>query len=515
MRECSTAVTARHAASVATQIRGSGMILGANVLAVGLEFVSQIVAVRALSRSDYGALAYALAAVLLLQTLCKCGLPDTVARFIPIERANGGPGRVLGVILVALAGVLGLGGVILCAVWVLAPLVADRLIAAQPLELLMILAVLIPLEALTAVLTGVFASYTNPQAIILRAVLAPALKLAVTSALFWRGADVRFLAQGYVAVNLLGAAVSCWLCLATLRQDGLLDRHVRTAVQWPVRDLLSFAPSLLITALVWILLDASDALLLGYFAGTEAVAVLRAITPLAHVNQVIVGSFVVLYIPFAAAYVVRHDRTGVQQIYVRTAAWLTALSFPAFLLTFVFARQVVTTLYGPAYASSVPILMLLSAGYFVQAMTGFNGLTIKIYGHLKYAITIDVLACVLNVAINMVCIPRWGALGAAVGTSLTLLIHNGLKQGGMQRLTGVHLYERHYIRLLATALVLVAGALLVNQLCGVNTLAGCALVAGASAVLMYSARDALQVAEMFPEVRRVPLVRHVLARGMR
>src|SRR5947207_2722133 len=99
MREGGTVVTARQAADVATQIRGSGMILGANVLAVGLEFVSQIIAVRALSRSDYGALAYALSAVLLLQTLCKCGLPDTVARFIPIERANGGSGRVLGVIL--------------------------------------------------------------------------------------------------------------------------------------------------------------------------------------------------------------------------------------------------------------------------------------------------------------------------------------------------------------------------------------------------------------------------------
>src|SRR5438128_6462585 len=117
----SVAVTARHAASVAAQIRGSGMILGANVLAVGLEFASQIIAVRALSRSDYGALAYALAALLVLQTLCKCGLPDTVARFIPIERANGGPGRVLGVILVALGAVLVLGGVTLCAVWVLAP----------------------------------------------------------------------------------------------------------------------------------------------------------------------------------------------------------------------------------------------------------------------------------------------------------------------------------------------------------------------------------------------------------
>jgi O-antigen/teichoic acid export membrane protein len=171
---------------------------------------------------------------------------------------------------------------------------------------------------------------------------------------------------------------------------------------------------------------------------------------------------------------------------------------------------VVTTLYGDAYAAAAPLLTLLAAGYFVQAMTGPNGLTIKVYNRLRYAVGVDVFACLLNLALNLLCIPRWGALGAAVATGLTLLVHNGLKQAGLRRLIGIRLFDRDYGRVVALALGLVAGCAALNLVWEINLAGACAIVALASLLLTYASRDALQIAAIFPELLRVPLLRRLL-----
>jgi len=59
---------------------------------------------------------------------------------------------------------------------------------------------------------------------------------------------------------------------------------------------------------------------------------------------------------------------------------------------------------------------------------GFNGLTLKVLGKLRYVVTINLLAAAVNVLINLLLIPRFGALGAAVGTAGTMVVHNILKQ---------------------------------------------------------------------------------------
>ena len=85
--------------STTRQIRGSTLLLVGRVLTVGANLASQVIIVRYLSQSDYGAFAYALSLVAVGQTVVTLGLDRTLTRFASIYDEEGRYGRLLGMLL--------------------------------------------------------------------------------------------------------------------------------------------------------------------------------------------------------------------------------------------------------------------------------------------------------------------------------------------------------------------------------------------------------------------------------
>src|SRR5690242_7213959 len=65
-------------------VRGSSLMLVGRGLALGISFLVQVLTVRYLSKSDYGAYAYALTAINLGSMLALLCLDKALARFLPV-----------------------------------------------------------------------------------------------------------------------------------------------------------------------------------------------------------------------------------------------------------------------------------------------------------------------------------------------------------------------------------------------------------------------------------------------
>jgi len=66
------------------QIRGSSLLLGGRMLSLAVNFATQVLIVRYLSKADFGAFAYGLSIVSLGEALAVLGLDKAIARFLPI-----------------------------------------------------------------------------------------------------------------------------------------------------------------------------------------------------------------------------------------------------------------------------------------------------------------------------------------------------------------------------------------------------------------------------------------------
>lgn len=493
-------------------IRGSSLLLFGRFVSLGLNFLVQILTVRYLSKQDFGAFSYGLSIVSLGASVSLFGLDKAVSRFVPIYQEHGRFQRVIGSLLLMVGSIVGLGLALVLLVFGLRGLLQDTVIS-DPLSLtvLLFLIVLAPLQALDSFFQGILAVFASPSAIFFRRhLLGPGLKLLAVLLVFVLRGDVFMLALGYVAGGVIGTFVYVTMIVQLLREEGLLARFDPRRIEWPIRETFGFSIPLLTTDVVYILRSSAVVVMLEFFRGTRDVAEFKAVIPLAGLSLVVMQSFKYLYTPLAARMFAHDDKVGINDLYWRTAIWIAVFTFPVFLATFALAKPLTILAFGSRYAQSGVILALLALGNYFNAAVGFNSYTLRVYGKVRYIVSIDITAALIGLVLNLWLINMYGALGAAIGTCLALVIHNVLNHAGLLLGTGIDLFQWRYIRVYGSIVLASISLLLFQNFFNPSIIISGALVGLISLLIIRLNRTELNVEEMFPEVRRIPLLRPLL-----
>lgn len=328
-----------------------------------------------------------------------------------------------------------LHGVVILAVLVLALLISgNRFVSVQQQSLAFLFALVLSLEAVAQMLGGINLGRHHVGG--------------------WNIATVTqrcayFVTVGLVSVKLglrLEAVVACWAAAT------LLSVVVSAAWIWtrsstepaPLAQIgtgwvgrLSQGMRPYITVGLMLLLMRTDIWMLGPMLGP------------ATVGQISVATYIgewLWYIPsilgnllFA---VVAADRGPVSVNRVaRSARLIATLLVPAMIVLIVFGRSLVGLMYGPLYQQAGLLFTLLLPG---MAALGIH-LVIDSYfagsGFPSIMILGAVGAVVAKVSINLMVVPRWGAVGAATATSFVYIGLLGLKVLWFRRTARVSLRD--------------------------------------------------------------------------
>src|SRR4051794_30824925 len=478
-------------------------MLAGRFISLGVNFLTQVLIARYLSKSDFGVFAYALTIMALGETVTRVGLDNAVARFLPLYHERGEYGRLFGALLLSTSTVLTLGLAMLLVVIGLGGAVASP---GLELTVVLILVVLGPISALDDLVAATLAVFSKPRAIFFRRyVLAPGLRLAAIVLVMLGSMGVEQLALGYVLAGALGGALYTFLLFAALRDDGVLRRFDRRRLTLPARDLYGFALPLLVADLAVALMSTANVVMLKHFGSAADVATYRVVQPAAKLNTIVMTSFTLLFTPLAARLLARRDREGARDLYWVTAAWMGILSFPVFALTTVFARPVTVSLFGERYADSAVIMALLGVAYYFKVALGFNGLMLRVHGLVRYLVVTSVVALVVNVAISLLLIPRYGAVGAAVASMVTIIVYNVIVQVGLRRGTGIPFFDPHHRRVYVVVVGVVALLVAIELLAHPGIVVSVVLTGVSSVFVLRASRSSLRVGDTFPELLRVPI----------
>ncbi|NIR47303.1 flippase [candidate division KSB1 bacterium] len=494
------------------QIRGSSLLLGGRFISVGLNFASQVLMVRYLTKTDFGAYTYALAVVAFFHGLSSLGLRRGITRFIPIYHERDENEKLTGTIILTLS-TIAITSIFIIGAIHLAPEHVSQLVKGkdQPVYLLLILIFMVPVEAIDGLLVSLFACFASPRAIFFRKfIVAPGLKLTVVLLLITLKSGVIFLAYGYLIGSALGVLFFVGLLLHMWYKQGVLQKLRLKTMNIPAKEIFAFTIPLLTSDLVTIIMHSADTMFLGYFHGSAEVAAYRVILPAAHFNKIPMMSFAILYTPLAARLFAKENFKGINDLYWRTAIWMSVLSFPIFALTFSLAKPVTVLLYGARYESSWFYMQLFALGYYFNVVLGFNGLTLKVLGKVRYVVILNIGASLCNLVLAYLLIPKFGALGAAVATTSAMIIHNVFKQAGLKLGADISIFEWQYF---SFYLFIVAGALalfLIQFFTTQNVYVLIPLAGILSIVILRLSKDKLKIDETFPELRKIPGVRSLL-----
>jgi O-antigen/teichoic acid export membrane protein len=154
------------------------------------------------------------------------------------------------------------------------------------------------------------------------------------------------------------------------------------------------------------------------------------------------------------------DQAAVRDIVEKATKFVVlAVSFPVILFTTLFSREIVAILFGPQFGPAAPALAILGWAY------GFYALNLPSHSILgstrEMRVFLPVLAgsFVLNVALNLLLIPRYSYLGAAMGSTIVLALGFCARFYFLHRILDMRLSAaRPYVKLfLVLLLALFAG----------------------------------------------------------
>jgi O-antigen/teichoic acid export membrane protein len=301
------------------------------------------------------------------------------------------------------------------------------------------------------------------------------------------------------------------LFINVLKQRGILHHLRPRRIVWPVREVFSFSIPTMTNEIVILVTHMGTVVLLGLYFGAVEVAEYRAVFPAARLNQVVYQTFVTLFLPMVARLHTRGEHTSLREAYWRSAVFLAVFTFPIFAMTGPFAQATTVTLFGDRYATSGAVLMVLSVGYYVNMALGYNVYVLQVYGRLRYLVLSNVAAAAFNVGIALLLIPRYGALGAAVATAATMIGQNVANQLVLTATMRAHAVRRtSYLRpfLIVTVLAVVLGV--VELLFRPGIFVALAVSAAVSLLVLHQSRRWLHLADTFPELMRIPVLRRLV-----
>jgi O-antigen/teichoic acid export membrane protein len=145
-----------------------------------------------------------------------------------------------------------------------------------------------------------------------------------------------------------------------------------------------------------------------------------------------------------------HDPDRVRRLVQRAAELLAIISLPILAITLALSDQIVHLLFGPGYARTaqvLPILMIAFVSICFGSLAGFLAPLLNLNWRLAIYSAIGAIA---NVVLNVVLIPKYGALGSAWVTVVTEVLTMTLMLG--TALLALRLRVKPW-RLLATVLV--------------------------------------------------------------
>ncbi len=439
-----------------TLFRGGGLAMAGAVLRRLFGIISIIIFTTFLGAGGFGAYMLLLGAVIIMSVVAAMGLGQGTMRFVVQKRTEGQADQVPG--LVRTASWMGFASsvVVVLVGWAAAgPIVTRIFHQPEQVGFLRWMMLAVPASVLCSLwLHATRGFHRMEETFWISDLFGPSTRIGFFLVLILGGFSLGAAVGAYI-----GAAVaSAVLALLALRR--LVPPGPARPKPGEVWALLSFSLPLLGAGAVGIIMEWTDTMMLGYFTSTPEVGIYNVALRVAALSVMVHLAFTSIFAPIAADLLQRNKMESLDQLLRIDTRWVFTLTLPIFVLVVLLSRDILV-IFGPEFTQGSVALMILTSALFFNACTGPGGAIIRMSGRTRLTFANNCGAGVLNVLLNLLLIPRFGILGAALATGASIVVVNALRLVQVWWLFKLSPYDRKWLKPLVAGL---AGGLAVAGL---------------------------------------------------
>lgn len=174
---------------------------------------------------------------------------------------------------------------------------------------------------------------------------------------------------------------------------------------------------------MYLLLNQTDIIMLGYIIGTKEAGIYSVSSRIATLTIFAMTSIQSIAAPMITELYVSQKHEELQKLVSMSSTAMFVLALPVVILL-IFAGDILLSFFGLNFTQANLSLSILASGQLVNAFTGVGGYMMTMTGYQNKAAWIIGVSALLNIGLNWVLIPNWGIEGAAIATTITTCLWN-------------------------------------------------------------------------------------------
>lgn len=381
-----------------------------------LLFVTQVLLAAWMGAENFGLYSYAWAWVAVIATVAGLGFGSTSVRFLASYQVEHSGALIRGLVSFGRLTTLLVGTVVAAGSIVLVSILAPDSPYLDSLRFALVAVPVLAFLQLEAAYARAFGWMTLST--LAEQIGRPLLLIVLGTALYELGD--RPTAEAYVVACLIAYV------LATVLQHIVVDGRLRRVIgkgpgERETALWMRVSAALLLIGGTQMIRMNTDLLLVGTLLGPAELGIYTGAVRTATLVSfaLTVGSVVAQ--PQLSALHAGRNRAELKHFLAATTRWIFVASLLAGLVVVVFGGRILG-FFGRDFASGYLSLVILAVGHVLVAVLGPVTSFLMMTGRQNSAAIVHVASAVANVLLNLVLIPRFGIVGAAVASSLNLII---------------------------------------------------------------------------------------------
>ena len=398
--------------------------------------------------------------MLISEVLGKMGLETGIMRFVSRLNPESDSVKIQKVIASALKMTAVFSLVIMVGLIISSGYIVTQILNEPPLltSVLIVFAIAIPFNALT--LISAFATQGFKRLkykTLVTQFLNPTLLLGSMVICFWFVSTRSSIMVPMLITGIIGFFV---MIVLLKRVSGVSNDQIIKAKFHS--SLLKFSYPLMFVTILQTFMHWMDILMLGYFTDATTVGLYHPAARTAGLLQALLLSFLSIYAPMMAQFHSEGDRNKMVDTYKLVSRWLLMCAIPISAVFIIFPGKVLL-LFGPEYLPSAKILVILTWATFIQAIFGAAGPTLSMSGHTKLVLWNTIGAFLLNFGLNIFLIPKYGIIGAAIATLISLTAVGFARTIQVGVILKMNFFDRKVIKPIVAGIMVYTGLLLIKD----------------------------------------------------
>lgn len=189
-----------------------------------------------------------------------------------------------------------------------------------------------------------------------------------------------------------------------------------------LKKLIDFGKFVFGGNVISILFTNIDQILLGYFFNTRVVATYNTAMRIGNFSDIPMTSVASIVYPKSGQRFQTVGPKGLRHLYERSVGLILAFVIPSLIVLMIFARQIVKIIATETYLDAIPAVYIILLFSLFKPFIKYFGLTVEALEkpHFNFNLMMNLL--LVNFILDIFLIPKFGLIGAAFGSLISLLI---------------------------------------------------------------------------------------------